>query len=424
MAKSPVRVLWTSNIVLPAAAESLGLATTPFGGWISTMVDRLSELPEFQIGVAMRAEVAEYQHLRVGRVDYFALPRRRLNRFDVRQGDCERALSAFNPDILHVEGAEMRYARRFLESWSGPKLLSMQGVINGIAPYEFGRLPILQMLSPRAPRVAATVLALFLSHRLRFLPRLKHERASMACADHIMGRTLWDKAQASALAPHASYHACSRILRPPFYSGRWRGLDCERHTIFIGNCSVPRKGAHVALRALALLRRDFPDVRLYIAGQDPLSLPRTSIKRHIGYPMYLRRLIKTLGLEDCVEFTGMLQTEEMVSRMARSHVCLMCSMIENSPNTLAEAMILGVPTVSAFCGGVPSMATDEHDALFYRADDAVMLAYQVGRIFRDDAFASRLSSSAQRRAQDTHDPQRNFEDLLRAYASIGVVGGS
>lgn len=214
-----------------------------------------------------------------------------------------------------------------------------------------------------------------------------------------------------ALSPYAvSIAPIPPDLAPPVFPGRPARTAIARHRHYI--VRVPRR------------RRDFPDVKLYIAGQDPLSLPRGSIKRHIGYPMYLRHLIKTLGLEDCVEFTGILQTEDMVSRMVRSHVCLMCSMIENSPNTLGEAMILGVPTVSAFCGGVPSMATDEHDALFYRADDAVMLAYQIGRIFRDDELASRLSTNAQVRAQGTHDPQRNFQDLLRAYASIGVMGGS
>jgi glycosyltransferase involved in cell wall biosynthesis len=418
MDTAPIRVLWTSNILLPAAARALGLPSTPFGGWISAMTDRLAALPEFRVGVAMRSEVSRFQHLRIGNVDYFALPRERRNRFDVRQDDCERVLREFQPHILHVEGGEMRYARRFLETWKGTKLLSMQGVINGFAPYELGRLPMLQMLSPREPRIAITAMALLLSRQLRFRPRLKHERASMACADHIVGRTIWDKAQAAALAPQAAYHSCGRILRSSFYRNRWMGADCERHSIFVGNGAVPRKGAHIALRAVALLRRDFPDISLYIAGEDPQSLPQKSLRRHIGYPSYLRHLIKNLDLEDCVEFTGLLQTEDMVDRMRRSHVCLMCSIIENSPNTLGEAMMLGVPTVSAFCGGAPSMATDERDVLFYRADDPAMLSLQVRRIFENDRLASCLSNNARDRARANHDPERNFQDLLRAYAAI------
>lgn len=410
------RILWTSNIVLPAVAGELGLRKTPFGGWLSLMTEQLAARPKFRIGVAMRAEVSGFRHISAGGIEYFALPQRR--RFDVAQADCDRALELFRPDILHVEGAEMRHSRRFLDTWQGVRLLSMQGVINGYSPYDLGRLPILAMLFPHRPRLMLTAMALISNRRLFFLPRLKHERSAMRRADHIVGRTLWDQAQAAALAPKARYHHCARILRDPFYTGAWAGTDSERHTIFVGNGASPRKGAHVAIQALSLLHRDFPDARLYIAGQDPTGLAISSPKRHVGYPVYLRHLIRKWNLQDHVVFTGVLDAGEMASRMATSHVCLMSSIIENSPNTLGEAMLLGVPVVSSYAGGAPSMARDEEEALFYRADDPAMLAHQVRRIFRDDKLAARLSVSARARARITHDPDRNLDDLVAVYDAI------
>lgn len=417
MTDRPIRILWTSNIDLPAAAPRLGLKPTPFGGWLALMTSRLAQLPRVEIAVAMRSESRQFEKIEVEGITYFALPQQN-NRFDVAQADVERVLNEFTPDILHVEGAEMRHARRFLSTWTGPRLLSMQGVLNGYANYELGFLPILSMLNPMRPRLMLTAMALLFQRQRRFNPRLPSEREAMRSANHIMGRTLWDCAQAKVLSPDARYYHCSRILRDEFYALEWSGNECEPFSIFIGNGASPRKGAHIAVKALAQLLRDFPTATLYIAGEDPRKLPWKSPKRHIGYPVYLLDLIRKFGVERKVQFTGVLNAQQMADRLARSHVCLMASIIENSPNTLGEAMILGVPTVSAYAGGAPSMARDEVEALFYRADDPAMLAFQIRRIFEDPDLSDRLSKAARARALQTHDPDNNLSDLVAAYEAI------
>ncbi|MEK9826291.1 MAG: glycosyltransferase family 4 protein, partial [Methylotenera sp.] len=347
-----------------------------------------------------------------------AIPQRFFNRFDISQADCDWVLNDFAPDILHVEGAEMQYSRRFLSSWKGIRLLSMQGVLNGYSPYEMGRLPTLSVFDLRYPHVALTILVLAINRALRFNPRLKHERNAMLLSAHIMGRTLWDQAQAKWLNPDATYHHCSRVLRDVFYKKKWAIDSCNKFSIFIGNAAVPRKGAHFALHALALLKKDFPEVKMYFAGEDLANLPFHSIKKYFGYPAYLHYLIKKLGLDDSVVFTGLLGAEAMAEKMLESNVFLMSSVIENSPNTLGEAMMMGVPVVSAYAGGAPSMASDEHEALFYRADDPAMLAHQVKRIFYDDGLALRLSKAASNRAMITHSPDKNLEALVSAYKTI------
>ena len=418
-----MRILWTSNIVLPAVAPDLGLPQSPFGGWLTLMTGQLARHGGFDIGIAMRAPVPELRRIDKDGISYFAVPQNRRDKFDVTQAACDTVLRDFAPDILHVEGAEMRHARRFLSTWDGPRLLSMQGVLHGYAAYETGRLPIMRMLNPLRPRDALAALALLANRQLRFMPRLAHEREAMGLATHVMGRTLWDRAQAEALAPAAQYYHCPRILRDIFYDMDRNRAETEPHSIFIGNGASPRKGAHVVLEAMTLLKRDFPNIRLYIAGDDPEHRPITSIKRHVGYPSYLRRQITRLGLETNVTFTGVLPEADMAARMARSHVFVMASIIENSPNTLGEAMMLGVPVVSAYTGGAPSMAADEREAIFYRPDDPAMLAHQIRRVFNDPATAETRAQAARARALDTHDPAQNLGALVAAYGDI-MQGGT
>ena len=413
---APLRILWAVNVPLPAASEALGLAKTPFGGWLSTMTQRLAQVPGVQLSVAMRAPVPDLRTAEVDGIRYYALPESGRGGLDARAGDCARLLADAKPDLLHAEGSEMAYTRRLLQAWQGPRLLSLQGVINGIEPHYLGGLAFAPMLAAGRWRQVVAMAGLLANKRLRFMPRLRGERETIALASHIMGRTPWDRAQAWALNPDAQYHHCARTLRPAFRARRWAVADCERHAIFLGNSAVALKGVHVVLDALVLLRRQFPSARLVIAGPRPGT--GGGLRRVLGYQAYLLDRIAQLGLQAAVEFTGPLEAEAMAARMAGCHAYAMASLIENSPNTLGEAMLLGMPCVSSHAGGAPGMARDEEEALFFRAGDPVGLAWRLQRIFASDALAGRLGDAAHARAVQAHDPERNLQDLLAAYRAI------
>lgn len=412
-----VRILWTVNIPLPAASEALNLPKSPFGGWLSTMTQRLGKEPGIQLGVVMRAPIRELRWADVDGIRYYALPQTGKGGLDARPEDCARVLADFKPDLLHAEGSEMAYTRRMLEAWSGPRLLSLQGVINGIEPYQLGALRIWRMLASMRPRQMLTALALLSDKRFRFDPRLAGERETLALASHIMGRTLWDRAHAWAMNPAAVYFQCNRTLREAFYSERWAIEACDRGTIFIGNSAVPLKGVHTLLDAIMLLKRECPEIRLIVAGERP-GERRSRFRQWVGYPSYLQDRIRQLGLEKHVEFTGLLDAKAMAARMVRCNVYAMASLIENSPNTLGEAMMLGMPCAVAYAGGAPSMAADEREALFFRAGDPVTLAFQIKRLFDSAELCERLGNGAHARAMQTHDAEANFRDLMAAYRAI------
>lgn len=419
LSQKRLRILWTVNIVLPSVANQFGLVPTPFGGWLTQMLERLSALPGIQIAVAMRSPVSKLRRIDYLGVTYFAVPQLKKNIFDVSEADCAAVLSDFSPDILHAHGSEMPYTRKFLSKFEGPRILSLQGIVNGIMPYHLGRLPITSMLwDIRRPRRIAIALALILNDRLRFRPRLSAEREIFLLAQYIFGRTIWDHAHTLALNPVARYMHCGEILRDAFYKKEWSYQDCVHRSIFVGNSSAPLKGVHIAVRALALLVRRYPDVKMVIAGPISHSSSKFSLRSRVGYQVYLRSLIKELELESNIVFIGQLSTEKMAEKMCESHVFLLPSLIENSPNTLGEAMVMGVPAVASFVGGVPSMVADEKEALLYRADDPIMLAFQLGRLFDDKALCNRLASSSRQRAKDLYDPDKNFNMLRAAYEVV------
>jgi glycosyltransferase involved in cell wall biosynthesis len=169
---------------------------------------------------------------------------------------------------------------------------------------------------------------------------------------------------------------------------------------------------------LPQLVKEYPDIKVYVAGHKPFSEgdKRSFIKK--GYGSYLKKLIDDLGVGEHIVFTGPISATEVAKRLAKTHVYVLCSAAENSPNTLGEAMYIGTPCVAAYVGGVPDMADDGKEALFYRNDDPALLAWNIKRIFDSDDLALSLSQNGKARAKVTHDPQLNAQRLVDIYKEI------
>jgi len=409
-----MKVLWVVNIILPQAAHLCLGAKVATGGWIGAMAAQLAGHPSVDLAIATRGPVSTVVSEKVGDILFYLLPEGGSRPFDVNASDAERVLQEFQPDLVHVEGTEFAHANTFLTLWKGANVVSLQGVINGYEPYQFGGLPILDMLFSSKYRLFA--LSLIYRDRKLFRPRLSGEAATIALAKNILGRTTWDRAHAYALNPSAPYFSCRRILRDAFYQSRWDIEKCKRRSLFVGNSAAPLKGAHFLVRAIAQLKMEFPDIHVTIAGESPTG--GSSLSKKIGYPAYLLRLIQELGVEKHIEFSGMIQADDMARRLRQAHCYVLTSVIENSPNTLGEAMIQGVPCIAAYSGGVPDMARDGEEALLYRDNDPQLLAFQIKRIFDNDALALQLSENSAKRARETHDPETNYRDLLTCYQSI------
>ena len=223
----------------------------------------------------------------------------------------------------------------------------------------------------------------------------------------------------------AKYFAMNETMRPEFYSGSWQAKKCEPYSIFLSQGDYPLKGMHFALEALAKLLKEYPDAKLYVAGNSIVRHENLKDRLKISaYGKYLLELIKKYHLEDKVIVTGKLNAEEMKQQFLKSSVFICPSVVENSPNTVAEAMLLGMPVVASKTGGIPDMITDEEDGLLFsveNVDELVSSIKEVWTQLRDEAGltkAERLGKAAARRAHQVHDGGTNYRKLLEIYDSI------
>ena len=108
----------------------------------------------------------------------------------------------------------------------------------------------------------------------------------------------------------------------------------------------------------------------------------------------------------------------MKQRYLKSNVFVSASSIENSSNSVAEAMLLGVPIVSSFVGGCTSLIEHGVNGLLYQADAPYMLAYYICKIFDDKDTASSISRKEVERACALYDKEKIVENILQAYKEM------
>lgn len=237
----------------------------------------------------------------------------------------------------------------------------------------------------------------------------KREAAMFAAADAVIGRTQWDQTHTHVYNDRAPYFHVGEILRSPFYRTRWSLDACDRHSVIYTNVGHPSRGTEDLLAAVALLRSEFPRIKLRLAGR---------ISARGGYGRFVRKRIRGLGIADCVELLDYVNGEAVAAALARSHVFAITSYIENSPNSLGEAMLVGMPCVASYVGGIPSLVHDHDTGLFFPPGDVPLLAERIGRLFREDATAVRLGANAHSAARGRYDPETVVRELMAAYEAV------
>jgi colanic acid/amylovoran biosynthesis glycosyltransferase len=146
---------------------------------------------------------------------------------------------------------------------------------------------------------------------------------------------------------------------------------------------VEKKGVDTVIRALALLRPEFPALRLDVVGDGPLRSE-------------LERLAGAAGVAEAVRFHGA-QTGIRVAEFMRDADCFVLSSVtgadgdeEGTPTVLMEASSMTLPVVSTWHSGIPEVVLDGETGLLAPPGDVEALADRIRRLLRDPELRRRL----------------------------------
>lgn len=416
-----MKVLWITNIVFPEANTLLtGKGSLKAsGGWLLGAAEILCEQPGISLTIAaISAGVKKLTRLEGEKITYYLLPCGKGNKRVNHEYEpmWKQIAVELDPDVVHLHGTEFSHGLAYLEA-CGPAnvCVSIQGLVSAYTPYYYYGLTTCEI------RKSMTVLSILQGGILKgyrdFKKRGAIEKEIIRRVHHIIGRTSWDKELTWAINPNANYHHGGETLRSDFYKGKtWNYEACTPHSIFVSQATFPIKGLHMLLRAMPIVLSHYPDATLRVAGGD---VARTKGGKELlklsNYGAIIRKLIKRNHLEHCVSFTGQLDGEGMRNEYLKCNVFVCPSSIENSPNSLGEAQILGVPVVASYVGGIPDMMKGDEEHL-YRFEEVEMLAYKICELF--ELGGSINTEQMRQRALRRHDPVANVNELLSIYGMI------
>lgn len=252
----------------------------------------------------------------------------------------------------------------------------------------------------------------------KFVLRGKLERESVQKLHHVIGRTSWDRRHTAVWNPEINYHFCNETLREVYYKGQWSYEVCKKYRIFAPGCNYPIKGFHLLLEAFAEVLKEYPEATLAVPGRPVLADDLKARLRQGSYEAYLASLIRKNNLEDKIFFLGSLTAEKMKEAFLESNVFVLPSAMENSPNTLGEAMLLSMPCIASDVGGIRDLLEDGREGLIYPSTDTAKLAEHIKTVFAMEEKAAAMGLQAQTHARKTHDPEKNLQDLIRIYEEI------
>jgi glycosyltransferase involved in cell wall biosynthesis len=288
----------------------------------------------------------------------------------------KKLLIGLRPDLIHVHGTEYCYGLAALDAHF-PAIVSIQGIVGELA---------------RTSRS----LSLQLQSRL--------EDKVLRKARYFGTRTAWANRVIRARNSAATIYEFPEAINPSFFKpvSERSGQDI----LMVGEI-VRRKGVEDALHAMCLVTAALPSARLVLVGDGPAA-----------YVQQLKAFSRSTGIASNVEWLGFKQTREVAELHRTATILIHPSHIDNSPNSVAEAMASGLPVIASDVGGIPSMIEDGVTGVLVPPDDPQELAAKIISLLRDGAERNRLATRARSIALERHCPSKVAARAMQVYRDI------
>ena len=418
-----MKILLLCNIIPKGFSEKFLKTIDTAGGWIDSLIEELSHVSEISLVVCFPYQDLEIDFpVKERTVNYYGFYRNTLDptQYDTAVENRFRDIIASeNPDLVHIFGTEYPHTLALIRAYDKPDktVIHIQGLCSVCSRHYVQGIPC-------KTQKGFTIRDFLRQDNIRqqknkFWKRGQFEIEAIKNVSHVMGRTEWDKICSLQINSNLHYHYVSEIMRDTFYTGHWNYENCERHSIFMSQGSYPIKGLHYAIETVEILKQNWPDVKLYIAGENIFDVSSVQKRARISsYPKYILSLIKKYNLHDHICFLGQQSAEQMKKSFLNCNVFLSASTIENSPNSIGEAMLLGVPVVSSNVGGVQSIVTHRETGYLYPADEPYMAAGYIDKIFVSGRNVRIMSEAEVNSARELYDRDKILKAVLEIYKQI------
>lgn len=375
--------------------------------------------PEFEIAVATTADIHETVKVEENGVIYYALPSQPPLLYNEHKTEnilaWKNLFSEEHFDLIVVWGTEfshglcaLREARRI------PSVIYMQGYVGSIARHYLAGITHRELQKSLTFRDIVKRDSIERQQK-RYYRNAEKEKEMLSLSKNVICENDWCENSLRAAVDGLRVFRCPLSINRVFADYRWEAQKTEPYSIISNASGYPLKGQHMLFRAVALLKKKHPALKLYIPGFSAINDKSFAGKlRKRGYTKYLEKLIKELQIEENIVWLGSLTQEELACRYAKTRIFVLCSSIENHSSSLKEAMMVGMPCVASAVGGVPEYVTHGNNAFLYRFGEYDVMASFIEKLFENDSLAAELSERARVSMRSIH----SEEEINRIMSEI------
>jgi len=313
----------------------------------------------------------------------------------------------FNPDLIQIFGSENPFGL-IIPELSTPVIMHIQGfLLVGQRKY-FAGISRCEQFMYSSLKDLIFLRGSFNGY-FTFRNRAKVEEKSIAGCKYFMGRTNFDKRIISLLSPKSTYYHCEEFLRNAFFEKQWNfPLGKEIVCISILN-GTTYKGVDLLIETSMILKKHTSfTFKFKICG----------VSSNDEFVEMLKKKYKKDDSFENIEFLGKLTAAELVDQLCNSNFYVHPSYLENSPNSVCEAMALGMPVITTKVGGVDSIIQDAVEGLVVQEGDPYSFAAAIVELTNNYMFAESLGKKARERAISRHNPKSLVANILTIYENL------
>ena len=416
-----MKVLWVVNSILRDLNKEL-FGNLADGVWMDALLSEFKGKSDYSIVVVTTAKRKTEYVLKKDNVTYYLLPDAPPISYNENKKSniaCWKALlEREKPDLIQVWGTEFTQGLCALRSAKDvPSVIYMQGYLGSIARFYQAGIP--QNVLKRTVTVRDFLKRdSILQQQKKFARSSVKEREMFALSGAIISENEWCNANIRSIVPDIKTYFCPLSINKVFGEYEWNEEKADKYSVICTASGYTIKGLHILLRAIALLKTKFPDIKLYVPG-TPVKTQSGLLGRlkRNGYTKYVEELIEKLGIKEQVIWLGRLSQKELAEEYSKRHVFVMPSSIENHSSSLKEAMAVGMPCISSYVGGIPEYLRHGENGLLYRFEEYEVLASHIEKLFVNKKLCERLSAQARNDILKLHD-NNVFERICKIYEDL------
>jgi len=419
-----MRVLWITES--PSKYQTLKTGYNG-RGWIESLQSLIEILSEIdQLGIAF-SHPTDSLKLENGKVTYYPIQKSKsknriswvienwtnTNNHITEKLQLRQIIEDFKPHVIHIFGTES-WLCHAVEITNIPSVVHLQGILQpilnsympiGLTNYDFIRSYLGRFIKGYGPYHDKKYFEAAASREYNYFKKIYF----------FMGRTEWDRSISSFLSPSSTYFHVDEVLRDAFYyAPQWGNTKAEKIIITSTLSDSSYKGLDLIIKTARLLIKEKVEFEWRIIG----------INNYSTFAKIFAKKFKIEYQSIQINLLGVKNAEEIIGLLTNTTMYVHTSYIDNSPNSLCEALLIGVPAISTNVGGISSLIDDGNDGLLVPANDPYLLASKITQLHYDEQLMKKISKQARERAQKRHLKENIVEQVVTAYKYLVQISDS